>query len=802
MRPTFDRLAKSLAASLALVLALGCALHKAQAAYDEGRYEEALDQYRQILKKDPGNNQAKIGYRKTAPLAAEAHLTKAREAKKQGREALVRTELAAAVLLDPSNAVAVDWLNRIEEAAARQREIEAQEESVEALRQKAETRPALPINPRSLEGMDLNFTRKTSLREIFQQLSRNSGVNIILHSSASAQDQSVSIDLRGLTFQRILDTLMLQSDLFYKVLDPNTIMVFKKTPQNLADYENKLIQTFYLSNAEVDNVRQILNAILPTMRVFIDKRLNAITVQAKSSDLSVAQHIVSQLDKAKAEVVVYIELVEVTETAKEQVGLLPTMNPLDTSASGLYRIGATTTNINSAGANVNKGGIKISKNDLQFMFAPLALDALKSTGEGKLLASPNVRVVSGEAGEVNIGEKISTTQSSIGGLGSSTTSTATAASSALASLGGNLTSQTQYSYEDVGVKIKVKPRVHFNGDITVDLESEIKTLKAGSTPGRPDLGQRIIKTSARLRDGETAVFGGLLKEDETKSLQGIWGITDIPILGKLLGSNKKDKSRTDVILSLRAVIVRKPDLGEEDFGPFDPDQAPSASKPFAPKPEKRPLPSGLVDEAAPVKPAPQPPAAPSSPTPQPAAPKPAVPQPATPQPATPPPATPQPAASQQPTPTEAPAPAAQPAAQPAAAQADAQESPLVFFLTPLSTDTTKGQRVGLTLFASGAQGLTSGTLSIKVDPRLKVLGVTAGDFLTAEGGKLQQASQDGTLTLTFTRPGGATDSGTFATLDLEALEPGKATVLIQEGRYLVGTNPIPARVVNALVTIQ
>jgi general secretion pathway protein D len=175
--------------------------------------------------------------------------------------------------------------------------------------------------------MDLNFTRKTSLREIFQQLSKNSGVNIVLHSSASAQDIQVSVDLRGLSFQRVLDTLMLQSDLFYKVMDSNSIMVFKKTPQNLQEYENKLIRTFYMSNAEVENVRQIFNALMPQLRVFIDKRLNAITVMAKPTDLAIAQRIVNQLDKAKAEVMIYLELLEVSETTSETFGLLPVITP-------------------------------------------------------------------------------------------------------------------------------------------------------------------------------------------------------------------------------------------------------------------------------------------------------------------------------------------------------------------------------------------------------------------------------------------------------------------------------------------
>jgi type II secretory pathway component GspD/PulD (secretin) len=181
---------------------------------------------------------------------------------------------------------------------------------------------------------------------------------------------------------------------------------------------------------------------------------------------------------------------------------------------------------------------------------------------------------------VNIGDKISTTQSSIGTT-SSTSSSSTSTSSSTGS--GTLATQTQYSYEDVGVKIKVKPRVHFNGDITIDLESEVKTQKGTGDPGRPDLTQRVIKTSARLRDGETAIFGGLLKEDDAKNLQGVWGISDIPVLGDLLSNHNNTKAKVDVILSLRAVIVRKPDLLEEDFEAFDPDQAPSQAKPFAPQ---------------------------------------------------------------------------------------------------------------------------------------------------------------------------------------------------------------------------
>ena len=780
------------ALAICVLLTLGCgSLRRAETLYDQGRYTEALGEYREALRKDPKNVKAKIGYMRTAPLAAEEHLKKARAAQKAGRDEIERVEVGAAVVLDPSNQVAVDWMSRIEEQANRKRERAERDESIDAQRLRGEDKSALPINPRSLEGLDLNFSRKTSLKEIFQQLSKNSGVNIIMHSSASAQDLSVSVDLRGLTFQRILDTLMLQSDLFYKTITPNTIMVFKKTPQNLTEFENKLIKTFYLSNADTETVRQTLSSIMPQLRVFADKRLNALTIMAKPTDLVIAKRVVNQLDKAKAEVMIYLELLEVTQTSAETVGLLPVVSATDTT--GTYRMGATL-NGGGSGLNTNTGALRISKSNVQFMFPSLALDMLKTNGDSKLLASPNVRVVSGEQGEINIGDKISTTQSSLGtGVSSSSTSSSTA-SAVTSALGGTALAQTQYGYEDVGVNIKVKPRVHYNGDITLELDSDIKTEIPGSVAGRPNLSQRKIKTIARLRDGETAVFGGLLKEEEQKSLQGIWGITDIPVLGTLLGNHNNSDTKKDVILTIRAVIVRNADLREDDFEAFDPDQSQEA-KPFEPPPAK----PGAQAEA---KPGPQAEAKPKPAAPEASAtPKPASPDAAKPAADTAAPASDKPAADAA-KPADPAAPAKDDPAKDAAAGKDAS-SDLVFFMSPMAGTAAKGQAVQITLYASGAEGLTGGTMELLLDSKVKLIGINAGDFLTSDGGSLTQAPGDsGVILINFKRRTGAGDSGVLATLDLETVDTGKSSVLIQGGHYQLGKNPISARVVNAMITVE
>jgi general secretion pathway protein D len=775
--PSFARLRKPLLLGALLLLALGCSLHKANKAYDEGRFDEAVLEYRTVLRKDPTNTKARIGIKRASQRAAETHLALARQNEQHGNLDRVLGEVRKALVLDPDNQIAQDWLIKLEQQAAKEKAAADSMDDLEVMKAKADATNAVQLNPRSLDGIDLNFSRRTSLKEIFATLSKASGVNIIAHSSF--QDQNISIDLRGQPFQRVLDTLMLQNDLFYKVIDPNTIMIFKSTPQNREQYENQIIKTYYLSNADPAELRSTLTTINPQLRVFTDKRINAIIVKAKPLELSIVDQVIRTLDKAKAEVMVYLELMEVTENSLEQVGLLPVLNATDTS--GTYRMGATTVN-NTSGMNTNSGFTKIHTADLRVLFPNLALDFLKSNGDARLVASPNVRVLSGETGEVNIGEKISTTQSQLSLPTTGTTSSAASASSLLGGVG-----QTSFSYEDVGVKIKVEPRVHNNGEITLKIDSLITTLKSGSTPGRPDLGKREIKTSARLRDGETAIFGGLLKDEEQKSLQGIWGLTDIPLIGKLLGNTHNNKAKTDVILTIRAVLVRKPVLTEQDMAPFNPEDATAQSGPFTPKAPKaaaaKPAPTAEGQASAPAAKPPSarvPAAAP--------APVPAAPAPAQAAPTAAPPAPPsddiqdkKPAASSEP----APAP-----------------SDLVVFMSPVASEIKAGERVQITLTVSGGKSLSSGTLELRLPPGLRFQGITPGEFITADGGSFEQfPGKDGQLKVVFRRNPSGADSGPFATLTLEGLTPGNAPVLIQSGQFLVGTAPVSGRWSNALVTV-
>lgn len=257
-----------------------------------------------------------------------------------------------------------------------------------------------------------------------------------------------------------------------------------------------------------------------------------------------------------------------------------------------------------------------------------------------------------------------------------------------------------------------------------------------------------------------------------------------------------------MILTIRAVLVRTPDLSGDDFEPFDPElflRKLRETKPEAKEAEPTPA-EGARAEPAPAKKATRPATdAKAVPAEAPAAPAKKSP-----------PAAEAAAEAKAPVRTEDPASAKdsqQPAAGPAAPIKPPAPAPatsdLYLYLSPLNEHMAKGERLRLNVLVSGGKGISEGSLQMQVDPKLKVLGIGAGDFVANEGGSLEQLpGKSGGLTVNFRRSGSATDSGALFWLEVEALQSGNAPILIQGGKFMIGTNPISGRWMNALVTVE
>ena len=138
---------------------------------------------------------------------------------------------------------------------------------------------------------------------------------------------------------------------------------------------------------------------------------------------------------------------------------------------------------------------------------------------------------------------------------------------------GSLATQpiSQFNYRPVGVNVIMTPRVTFDNDIVLELSVESSTLGAQiniAGQNLPSFGTRKVETKIRLRDGESTLLAGLLREDERRALKGIIGLIHVPGLRSLFASNDNSLTQTDIVMLLTPHIVRTHELRQQDVNPI------------------------------------------------------------------------------------------------------------------------------------------------------------------------------------------------------------------------------------------
>src|SRR5262249_29845704 len=127
---------------------------------------------------------------------------------------------------------------------------------------------------------------------------------------------------------------------------------------------------------------------------------------------------------------------------------------------------------------------------------------------------------------------------------------------------------TSFVYENIRVNIDILPRTHHDHEISLTLKLALSNISGTGFGDLPTFGNREIDTTIRLKDGETNMLGGLIRDEERTVLAGVPGLSDLPLLGHLFANNHKETQETDIILTLTPHIVRVLDLSEADLKPF------------------------------------------------------------------------------------------------------------------------------------------------------------------------------------------------------------------------------------------
>jgi len=544
---------------------------------ERGQYDEAIPNLEAAQRANPKNVKYKTTLIRAKLSASQRHVDAAKRhlARREYNQAAL--ELEKALKLDPGNQHARDTLNNVLAAAAAEKKAKQSNITLEQLKKKAESKSGVPkLDPDSNIPIVLKF-KNTPLKTILDAISKASGINFLYDDKAS-MEKRISVDFAKVKLEQVLSYLMMQSKSFYKVLDPYTIMVIPDNKRKRAEYEDQVIQTFYLSNADVKDVFQLVRSILQIRKMAMNQKLNSITIQDTPAKVDIARHIIENNDKSKGEVVIGVELLEVNSNLTRDLGI-------DLSNKN-FTIGPRH-NLSSDGSGLVPGppvpltdfGKTISHSLMVAPIPNLLVSMLLNDSDSQVLAKPQLRVMEGEKAMVHIGDRIPipTSQQYLGTIGNN----------------NNYTPMTSYTYQDIGVKIEIEPRVHHNQEVTMKLKTEVSSVTgyvkstSSLTGDQPIIGTREANTVIRLKDGETSLLAGLIRQEDKTALSGVPGLSEVPILRRLFSNTKDEKNSTDVVMLVTPHIIRMPNITEENLEPLyvgtkdNPRLAGEESSPFA-----------------------------------------------------------------------------------------------------------------------------------------------------------------------------------------------------------------------------
>jgi general secretion pathway protein D len=544
--------------ALAVALSVGgCA---ASAALRQGRdaerrqdYDRAVVEYTRAVRLNPNNIDARVALERTKLRASQDHYARGRRLAAVAKldEALIEYETAAE--LNPTNGDIEQELratrNKLRSKIAVHQEGKTE---LQTLIERARDLPPPGLDLPQGVKMPATLTfRDASSRDVFVAISRLANISLIF--DPLFRETPITVDLRNASLEDSLNTVAGATRTFFRVTAPKTVAVIPDTPAKRREYEEEVVRTFYLSNVDLKETMDLLRMVLDARRISPTTGTNALTIKDTPERIAAAGRVISAIDKARPEVIIDVELLEVDRTKLLEYGLqIASSGPAFTTGAGI-----------SSSVGVDQGANSVitlqklrnlSQADVLFANLPtLYFRLLKTDAHSRTLANPQLRTSDGSPAKAAFGEQVPVPQTTF---------------TPFATGGTPQQPLTSFQYQNIGVNIEITPRTHHDDDVTLAIHVGVTSISGTGFGGLPTFGNRDITTVIRLREGETNMLAGLIRDDERTSLQGVPGISDIPLVGRLFAHTQKTTDQTDIILTLTPHIIRVLDLTEADLRPF------------------------------------------------------------------------------------------------------------------------------------------------------------------------------------------------------------------------------------------
>jgi len=598
LHPVPELRLRGVTATLALcLLAAGCAssgaLRRGRDAEQRQDYDVAVVEYTKAVRLHPDDTNARLALDRAKLRASQDHFARGRRLAATGRLDQALVELEVASELNPSNGDVDDELRatrnklRAKVAVAREGKTDLQ-----TIIERARDLPPPGLDLPQGVKMPASLTfRDASSRDVFTAIARLANISLIFDSAF--RETPVTVDLRNTTLDDALSTVAGATRTFFRVAAAKTVVVIPDTPAKRREYEEEVVRTFYLSNADLKETMDLLRMVLDARRISPTTATNALTIKDTPERIAAAARVLSAIDKARPEVIIDVELLEVNRTKLQEYGLQIASPTGSSPATGLN--GTVSVTSDSTGAMTLQTLRNLTQSDILFAGLPsLYYRLLKTDSHTRTLANPQLRTTDGISSQARFGEQVPVPVTTF---------------TPFATGGTAQQPITSFNYQNVGVNIDITPRTHHDDDVSLTLKIAVTNISGTGFGGLPTFGNREINTIIRLRDGETNMLAGLIRDDERQSLAGVPGLSDIPLVGRLFAHSQKSTDQTDIILTLTPHIIRVLDLTEADLRPFRVGRdslAPIMDLPLPIEPPKPPeLPKAEENPLAPKKPGPR-----------------------------------------------------------------------------------------------------------------------------------------------------------------------------------------------------
>ncbi|HEV2297082.1 MAG TPA: cohesin domain-containing protein [Candidatus Acidoferrales bacterium] len=538
----------------------------AQKAELTGDLDTALVSYDKALKSDPLNAEFKLRAMRARFNDGQHHVELGEKALKSGQLELALSEFQKAEAIDPSSAIAEQEAQKTLELIGKTKAAEEPKPTGVAPPEESELMSAPPeLKPLSREPINLNSTNTANF--IFDAIGKLAGISVIYNPDFAANaSRRITVQLSNVTLEQALDAVALQTKSFWKPVTGNIILIAPDDVQHRHDLEDEEVQTFYLHNnvtqQDLTEMTNLLRTVLDIQRIQQINSQNAIVIRTTPDKLMLADKIIRDVDKAKPEVVIQVDVLQASMDRLHDLGILPGQSAVlqFTPGSALQPSNGSSSSSSSSTANqVTLGNIRhLSANDWSATLPGAALTAIMTDTTTKVIQNPVVRVTEGATAKLHIGDRVPYAQGSFqtGGVGVG---------------GAGVVSplvNTQFQFIDVGVKMELTPRVHPDGDISmkvdIDVSSVTRTVNIGGVD-QPVIGEKTSSADIRLKDGESSILGGLVDQETTKILNGWPGVAHIPFLKYFFSDNHRESTDTEVLIALTPHVVRMPNITADDL---------------------------------------------------------------------------------------------------------------------------------------------------------------------------------------------------------------------------------------------